>query len=61
MIDEDQEVNEDRLKELIGYGLEDLDELASFSPLRRAFLRALASLAPEDWTSFADIRNLSRE
>ena len=55
VIDEDLEVNEERLRELIGYGLEDLDELASFSPLQRAFLRALASLAPENWTSSADV------
>jgi site-specific DNA-methyltransferase (cytosine-N4-specific) len=49
------DVDDKRLVGLIGYGLEDVDSLSSFGPEKRAFLRALAALAPKDWMSSSDV------
>ncbi len=46
VINEDLIINELRLRELIGYGLEEIDRFEDMTPTTRAFVRALAALAP---------------
>jgi site-specific DNA-methyltransferase (cytosine-N4-specific) len=55
VLSKDLNVDNKRLIELIGYGLEDVDSLSGYSPEKRAFLRALAALAPAGWISSSEV------
>jgi hypothetical protein len=46
VLDKNLDTDETRLRDLIGYGLEEVDRLDEFSPEMRAFVRALAAIDP---------------
>jgi hypothetical protein len=56
VLDDRLEVNDHRLRELIGYGLEEVNELDTFSPELRAYVRALAALDPRGPTPSSRVR-----
>jgi hypothetical protein len=47
VIDKTLDSDDSRLREIIGFGLEEVDRLDEFSPEMRAFVRALAALDPK--------------
>lgn len=46
VVDDRLVVDDRRVRELIGYGLEEVDRLDEFGPEMRAFIRALAAISP---------------
>lgn len=52
-------VNEDKLRGLIGHGLQQIDELGRFSPEQRAFVQALAAMPGDGPFNSAEVARLA--
>jgi hypothetical protein len=52
-------VNEDRLRDLIGHGLDQVDELGQFSPEQRAFVEALVAMPGDGPFNSAEVARLA--
>ena len=56
VIDDRMIIDDGRVRELIGYGLDDVDRLDEFRPEMRAFIRALAAINPQDAIPSSKVR-----
>jgi site-specific DNA-methyltransferase (cytosine-N4-specific) len=52
-------VNEDKLRDLIGHGLDQIDEMGQFSPEQRAFVEALAAMPGDGPFNSAEVARLA--